>query len=180
MQTEVTVLEGHGHIDAVVNAYGKRVAFEISVSARLDHEVGNITKCLSSGFDLAALVCSDRWLLDSAKPELANVAGRVRFLTPDEISLFLDELRQKPERAVKTRRKQTESTEPAAGDRFLTPREVAHMLTITEQTLAKKRWSGESPPFHKIGRKVVYDRDQLENWIKKRNRRSTSDPGDED
>lgn len=179
VKTEVTVLDGHGHVDAVVSGYGHRVAFEISVSARLDHEIGNITKCLSAGFELAALVCEDRRLLDSAKPELANAEGRVRFLTPNELPRFFDELATRTTSTTKTRKKQSASDEPVTRKRFLTAREVAEELKIAEQTLAKKRWSGDSPPFHKIGRKVVYDRDQLEAWIKQQKRRSTSDPGDD-
>src|SRR6185295_8218843 len=35
VSTEVTVLDGHGYVDAVLEGYGLRVGFEISVSARL-------------------------------------------------------------------------------------------------------------------------------------------------
>jgi len=45
---------------------------------------------------------------------------------------------------------------------------------------AKIRVSGDSPPFYKVGRQVLYDRADLDAWLAERRRRSTSDPGHKD
>jgi hypothetical protein len=47
-------------------------------------------------------------------------------------------------------------------------------LGMATQTLAKLRWSGDSPPFFKIGRRVLYDQTDLATWLDARKRRSTS------
>ena len=177
VRTEETVLDGHGYVDVVVERDGRRVAIEISVSARLDQEVGNLTKCLAAGFDIAVLVCSDTRLLDEAKPELANADGRVRFLTPDAVAAFLDDLTVRTAPGKKPRAKQAPVGDAPAGKRVMSSVEAADFLGLASQTLAKMRWSGESPPFMKIGRKVVYERAELEKWLRERRRRSTSDTG---
>ena len=53
----------------------------------------------------------------------------------------------------------------------------AEYLGLATQTLAKMRWSGDSPPFFKVGRRVLYERDELDAWLAERKRTSTSDPG---
>ena len=46
-------------------------------------------------------------------------------------------------------------------------------------TLAKWRMTGKGPPFSKVGpRLVVYDPDDLDDYVAARRRRSTADPGD--
>ena len=67
---------------------------------------------------------------------------------------------------------------PAAGEetkRLLGTPEAARYLGLAVQTLAKMRVSGESPPFYKLGRQVLYDRTELDEWVVARKRRSTSD-----
>lgn len=49
------------------------------------------------------------------------------------------------------------------------------VLGIATQTLAKLRWSGDLPPFYKVGRRVLYERNDLECWLMLKRRRSTSD-----
>ena len=66
------------------------------------------------------------------------------------------------------------------------PKETKHLLTTLDaakyvglavQTLAKFRVTGESPPYFKVGRQVMYDRADLDTWLLTRRRRSTSDTG---
>lgn len=68
---------------------------------------------------------------------------------------------------------------PAAGDeRNLLGTEAAALyIGVKVGTLAKMRVAGTSPPFHKIGSLVMYDRADLDEWKAKRKRRSTSDRG---
>ena len=179
VNTEVPVLGGHGHVDVTLEKDGRRIAIEISVSARLEHEVGNLTKCLGAGFDIAVLVSSDTRLLDAAKPELANAEGRVAFLTPHAVAEYLDRLDQ-PRRPAAGRRERPRAQAVTDTKPRLSSDEAAAFIGVATQTLAKMRWTGESPPYAKIGRKVVYSRDELESWLKERRRRSTSDSGDEE
>jgi excisionase family DNA binding protein len=55
--------------------------------------------------------------------------------------------------------------------------DAAAYVGLAVQTLAKMRVSGESPPFYKLGRQVLYDRAELDEWVAARRRRSTSDVG---
>lgn len=60
---------------------------------------------------------------------------------------------------------------------LLRPREAAHLLGLGVSTLAKRRMSGDSPPWCRIGRAVRYRRDDLIAWADAHKRRSTSDNG---
>ena len=47
----------------------------------------------------------------------------------------------------------------------LRPPEAAKYLGLAESTLAKLRMGRDGPVFHKLGRAVVYDRDDLDAWL---------------
>lgn len=54
--------------------------------------------------------------------------------------------------------------------------EVAATYTgLSVSTLNKLRISGKGPVFLKLGRRVVYDPSDLDDWLNMRRRRSTSD-----
>jgi hypothetical protein len=56
--------------------------------------------------------------------------------------------------------------------------EAAAYLGLSPSTLEKFRLSGEGPPYHKSGPKiVVYRPDDLDRWLHEGRRTSTSDPG---
>ena len=58
---------------------------------------------------------------------------------------------------------------------MLIAEDAAAYLGLATQTLAKMRLSGDSPPYFKVGRRVLYDRIELEAWLAQRKRKSTSD-----
>lgn len=60
---------------------------------------------------------------------------------------------------------------------LLNPSNTAQMLCISELTLRKWRWEGNGPSFIKVGRKVAYRLEDIQEWVEKRVRRSTSDTG---
>lgn len=64
----------------------------------------------------------------------------------------------------------------AATGPFLSTAEAATILKKTPNALAVMRWRGESPPFAKVGRAVIYPRDRFFDWIESRLRTSTSSP----
>ena len=66
--------------------------------------------------------------------------------------------------------------QPAQHQRLSGP-EAAHYLGISASTLSKLRVFGGGPKFHKLGRRVVYDSSDLDDWFAARQRSSTSDSG---
>ena len=71
-------------------------------------------------------------------------------------------------------------TDPFGGQRrFLSPNELSLMTGISTNTLEKWRRTGEGPVFNRVShRKVLYDLEIFLAWMKKLERKSTSDPGE--
>jgi hypothetical protein len=55
--------------------------------------------------------------------------------------------------------------------------QAAEHCGLGHSTLVKYRVFGGGPPFFKLGRRVVYDVDDLDIWLEARRRISTSDNG---
>ena len=53
-------------------------------------------------------------------------------------------------------------------------------MGLSPRTLQKKRRDGTGPPYRKIGRTVVYDTSDLDDYLAAATRISTSDHGPED
>ena len=53
--------------------------------------------------------------------------------------------------------------------------QAAGYLGISKSWLDKKRITGEGPPYLKLGRRVVYDIDDLEIWASGHRRQDTSE-----
>jgi predicted DNA-binding transcriptional regulator AlpA len=67
-----------------------------------------------------------------------------------------------------------------SGQRYLRPPQTAEYLGVSESTLAKMRLAGNGPRYSKLSpRMVVYDVAVLDEWVKARERLSTSDAGGE-
>jgi len=58
----------------------------------------------------------------------------------------------------------------------LRPDEAGKYLSLSAQRLAKLRLEGDGPKFAKVGRTVLYCREDLDTWLQTRRRASTSDP----
>ena len=58
---------------------------------------------------------------------------------------------------------------------LLTPKDAALMLKVSLSWMAKARMRGDGPPFIKIGRGVRYSEAVLQQWMKSRQRLSTSE-----
>jgi len=63
------------------------------------------------------------------------------------------------------------------GKLFLSPQELAERYNgkVTVRTLANWRSSGISPPFTKVGGRIFYRLQDIEEWEKTRTVKSTSD-----
>ena len=62
---------------------------------------------------------------------------------------------------------------------FWTVKELAKVLRMSRSTLDKYRTDGVGPKYRKTRGKVLYAREDVEEWLEKRGRSSTSDPGDD-
>ena len=177
---EKRVLDGHGHIDVYLERDGLTIGCEISVSTGAEHETQNLSKCLSAGFGYAVLVSPDESTLSEARTLFGQVdERRVRFLSPDGFIAFLDEFAtaDNPPSSTSRKKNSQESSDDRSSQRMLIAEDAAAYLGLAPQTLAKLRWSGDSPPFFKVGRRVLYDRADLDSWLATRKRTSTSDSG---
>jgi hypothetical protein len=66
-------------------------------TAPIEHELGNIDKCLKAGFDRVVLVSSESKALNRVREAVGraiaeDVRQRIAFLLPDELPAFLDSL----------------------------------------------------------------------------------------
>lgn len=186
-EIEKRMLDGHGHVDVWLRRGELAIGVEISVTTDAAHEVDNLGKCLAAGCEYAVLVSTDEATLNAARSMIEGPnLRRSRFLTPDGLIEFLDALDAPARRSTKPstpRRLAEDATKNAKGianaaDRtMLLTKDAAAYVGLAQQTLAKMRWSGESPPYFKVGRQVVYDRADLDAWLLQRRRKSTSDSG---
>jgi excisionase family DNA binding protein len=58
---------------------------------------------------------------------------------------------------------------------LLSPKEAAKLLKVSTSWLAKARMSGDGPPYIRIGRSIRYSEAALLQWLKSRQRLSTSE-----
>ncbi len=61
--------------------------------------------------------------------------------------------------------------------RYLRTPEAARILSLSYRTLEKHRCYGTGPRYSKVGGRVVYRLDDLEAWVDRGMKSSTSDPG---
>jgi hypothetical protein len=94
---EQPVLAGAGSVDVSLERGDRRIAVEIAVTTEVEHEINNIQKCFAGGFHLVVCLSSEpktlRRVQERATTTLeASTRERIRFLGPEELVLFLDEL----------------------------------------------------------------------------------------
>jgi len=58
---------------------------------------------------------------------------------------------------------------------LLTPKEAAKLLKVSLSWFAKARMRGDGPPYIRIGRSIRYSEAALVQWMKSRQRLSTSE-----
>ena len=94
---EMPVGDGRGSVDVGLVRSGLRIACEISVSTSVDHEIGNVRKCLAHGFDLVAVISADERKLAHIKKGVTghmsdDDSARVRYFTPETVIEFIESL----------------------------------------------------------------------------------------
>ena len=60
-------------------------------------------------------------------------------------------------------------------DLLLPPADVAKLLKVSLSWLAKARMRGDGPPYIRVGRAIRYTNQALLQWMKSRQRQSTSE-----
>lgn len=58
---------------------------------------------------------------------------------------------------------------------YLTPNQLALMISVSLSTLARWRVEGNGPAFMKAGRAVLYSHEAVTTWLTKTQRQSTSE-----
>jgi hypothetical protein len=94
---EKEVLGGQGSVDLLLERPGQTFACEISITTTIDHEVGNVAKCLKTGFPNVAVICVDEERLKKIEAAVtgslgSDLAARVVYCQPDEFIARLQEL----------------------------------------------------------------------------------------
>ncbi|MEQ1618370.1 MAG: type IV secretion system DNA-binding domain-containing protein [Gemmatimonas sp.] len=101
------MLPGGGQVDVLVEQGATRIAFEVSVTTPVAHEVQNVAKCLSAGIEKVVLVLARPKREQAAFREaiMGNVPEadreRVFILVPEEIPDFLVGLASPPDPEVR-------------------------------------------------------------------------------
>jgi hypothetical protein len=86
---EKQILDGQGSVDLLLERSDQSFACEISISTTIDHEVGNVAKCLKAGFPTVAVICLDAERLEKIGAAVAgslgpDMAARVIYSEPDQ------------------------------------------------------------------------------------------------
>jgi hypothetical protein len=94
---EKPVLDGQGSVDLWLERIGQSVACEISISTTIDHEVGNVAKCLKAGLPKVAVICLDEERLRKISNAVSGSLGsesaeRVEYFQPDPFIAYLKAL----------------------------------------------------------------------------------------
>lgn len=94
---EKNILDGLGSVDVALEREAQSVACEISVSTGIEHEVGNIRKCLAAGFGHVVLIIPERKAVARAKDAVMAAlndddAKKVRVLPPEDFFEFVGSL----------------------------------------------------------------------------------------
>lgn len=69
---EKPILDGQGSVDLWLERPGQSFACEVSISTTIDHEVGNVGKCLKAGVSKVVMICLDE---DRLRKIAAAVSG---------------------------------------------------------------------------------------------------------
>ena len=94
---EKQILGGLGSVDVALEKDERTIACEISVTTSVEHEAGNVQKCLAASFSHVAVVAIDKKALERLKAAVVSALGpdeldRVGFFTPEELFSFLETL----------------------------------------------------------------------------------------
>jgi len=105
---EREIPENNESVDLLLERSGEVIACEISLTTTVDHEVGNVAKCLKAGFPKVAVICLNEERLRKIAAAVSgslgsDAAARVGYFQPDEFIIHLRTLvPPAPKRTEKT------------------------------------------------------------------------------
>ncbi len=76
VSVEKEILGGAGKVDLVLTRGDVSIACEVTVTTTIDHEVGNVSKCLKAGFTRIALVAGSEEKLAKLSAAVSNSLGK--------------------------------------------------------------------------------------------------------
>jgi hypothetical protein len=94
---EKPVLDSQGSVDLWLERNNQTIACEVSISTTIDHEVGNVAKCLKADVPKVAVICLDEERLKKIKEAVSGSLGpelatRVEYFLPDDFIAHLKSL----------------------------------------------------------------------------------------
>lgn len=95
---ELRVLGGQGSVDLLLERAGQTFACEVAISTTIDHEVGNVAKCMKAGLAKVVVICLDEERLRKIEAAVTGSLGaetktRVEYFLPDP---FIEHLKSLP------------------------------------------------------------------------------------
>ena len=68
----------------------------------------------------------------------------------------------------KTRKNEREENKKEGGESmYMTPRQVQKIFGLSEKWLANMRWKKRGIPYRKVGNKILYKKEDIEDFIEK-------------
>jgi hypothetical protein len=94
-EREKTINAANEAVDVLLSRGDLSIAAEITITTTVDHEFGNVKKCLAAGFSRVAMISPSherlKLIAEAVKAGLGEKAVKVGYYTPDE---FIAELRK--------------------------------------------------------------------------------------
>jgi hypothetical protein len=132
-------------VDLMLERGDQQIACEISVTTTIDHEVGNVRKCLKAGLPQVAIICGGEDRLEKIAAAVsgslgAEAATRVAYYQPDQFISHLEKLPVPvPKDVVVTRRGyKVKRSAPALTAEERRQREAAANRMMTEAMRPKR------------------------------------------
>ena len=145
---EKQIPDNGGSIDLLLERAGQVWACEITVTTTIDHEVGNVSKCLKAGFHQVAVVSQDESRLHRLQARIESALGeqcgkQVQYFLPDQFIDFLKstptEPPAKPDQPTVYRGYKVKTNRVALSPQEMKAREDAAIATIAEDMKKKRR-----------------------------------------
>ena len=148
---ERPILEGQGSVDLLLERSGQTIACEISITTTIDHEVGNVGKCLKAGFSVVAVVSIEAQRLQKIAAAVrgslgAEAAERVECWLPEN---FIEHLHTLPVPVVPPPEPETKSRRGYKVKRSveaLSPEERKRREEVAIQSIAEEMRKKKRPP----------------------------------
>ena len=123
-EVEERILDGLGSVDVALRRADCSIAVEIAVATSVEHEVGNIQKCIAAGFDFVLHASTESVVRTGVQAQFVEEPGgppsRVRICSAESVLGELEALRELTlisERTARGYRVRVRSVHPAASNR---------------------------------------------------------------